>query len=176
MTRDHHFFYDTSLGRGTVVYGQEGIKRHLLPTTAKNIVEKALISYDSKFLNEGRLRTLLESYFSGREINKWEAYLDTSGYSLFKLKVFETVGRISYGEVRSYKEVACEIGIPNGARAVGMAMRENRHPLLIPCHRVIASNKKLGGWSGPPELKSRLLSIEGNLVNEGMRISNELSF
>lgn len=171
MKRYQHFFYDTPWGMGTVVCGQEGIKRHLLPLTTGNIVKKTLLSYDAKYRIESRLQEQLESYFSGREINEWKTSLDTSGYSNFKLKVYGAVAKIAHGEVRSYKEVARDIGIPNGARAVGMAMRENRHPLLIPCHRVVASNNKLGGWSGPLGLKNRLLVIEGHLIDKEMSFS-----
>ncbi len=166
----YHFFYKTPLGQGAIVYGKNGIKRHILPLTDEKTIEKVLSSYDSSLREKSRLRSMLESYFVGKVIGNWKISLDTSGHSSFKLKVYESIAEIPYGEVRSYKEVAKDVGIPSGARAVGMAMRENRHPLLLPCHRVIASNGRLGGWSGPLGLKERLLSIEGHFVDEEMRI------
>jgi len=98
--------------------------------------------------------------------------LDTSDLSSFKIRVYNAISKISYGDTRTYKEVAGDIGIRGGARAVGMAMRENRHPLLLPCHRVISSSGSLGGWSGPGGLKVQLLSIEGHVIDEEMRIEN----
>ncbi|HHX87058.1 MAG TPA: MGMT family protein, partial [Firmicutes bacterium] len=78
----------------------------------------------------------LNLYFQGEDI-RWVKYpLDRGGYSPFTLKVLETVRQIPYGETRSYREVAELCGSPRGARAVGQAVKSNRHPVLVPCHRV----------------------------------------
>lgn len=81
----------------------------------------------------------------------------------FQRKVYETILRIPKGQVRTYAEVARLIRRPKAARAVGQALKRNRWAPDIPCHRVISSSGKLGGYSGPGGLaaKRRLLRREG---------------
>lgn len=78
----------------------------------------------------------------------------------FQRKVWEETARIPYGEVCSYGELAQRIGHPKAYRAVGNAMHKNPLVLLIPCHRVIAANGKLGGYAGKEEIKITLLELE----------------
>ena len=81
----------------------------------------------------------------------------------FQRKVYEVVRRIPKGQVRTYAEVAGSIGKPKAARAVGQALKKNRWAPAIPCHRVIASDGRLGGYSagGGLRRKRRLLEREG---------------
>jgi methylated-DNA-[protein]-cysteine S-methyltransferase len=74
--------------------------------------------------------------------------------------VWEITRLIPYGETRSYAWVAEQIGQPRAVRAVGQALGKNPLPIIIPCHRVITSNGKLGGFGGGLEMKKRLLSLE----------------
>ena len=80
----------------------------------------------------------------------------------FQRKVYEATLKIPKGQVRTYAEVARAIGRANAARAVGQALKRNRWAPQIPCHRVIASDGTLGGYSGPGGLstKRRLLARE----------------
>ncbi|GAI87660.1 unnamed protein product, partial [marine sediment metagenome] len=73
---------------------------------------------------------------------------------------WEETRLIPYGETRSYAWVAKQVGKPKAARAVGQAMGSNPLPIIIPCHRVITSNGKLGGFGGGLEMKRQLLSLE----------------
>ena len=68
--------------------------------------------------------------------------------TIFQKKVWKEIIKIPRGEVRSYKEIAIAIGSPNSARAVANACSKNPNLLIIPCHRVILSNGKIGGYSG----------------------------
>jgi methylated-DNA-[protein]-cysteine S-methyltransferase len=81
----------------------------------------------------------------------------------FQRKVFEAVLRIPRGDVRTYKEIAAEIGKPNAWRAVGSALKRNPFPVRIPCHRVVRSDGSLGGYFGKAGVgeKRRLLLSEG---------------
>lgn len=83
--------------------------------------------------------------------------------TLFQRKVYEMLLKIPKGQVRTYAQVARMIGRPKAARAVGQACKRNRWAPKIPCHRVVASGDKLGGYSGPggPAAKRRLLRREG---------------
>ncbi len=78
----------------------------------------------------------------------------------FKEKVLEVVKNIKKGEVLTYKEVAKRAGSPKAWRAVGNILNKNKNP-KIPCHRVIRSDGKLGGYNRGVKLKAKLLKKEG---------------
>jgi len=86
---------------------------------------------------------------------------DLSGLTPFQRKVLEVVKTIPYGETKSYKWVAERVGNPKAAQAVGQALKKNPYPVIIPCHRVIRSDGKLGGYSKGTQKKRRLLKEEG---------------
>ncbi len=89
---------------------------------------------------------------------------DLSRGTKFRLRVWAELRRIPRGETRSYGEIADELGKRKAARAVGGACGANPIPVLIPCHRVVAANGSLGGFSGGLEWKRKLLAIEGVLL------------
>ena len=105
----------------------------------------------------GRLR----AYFSGYKAS-FPDELDLSGATPFQREVWEKTRLIHYGETRSYSWVAEQIGKPGAARAVGQALARNPLPIIIPCHRVIANDGKLGGFSGGVQMKRYLLSLEAS--------------
>jgi len=78
----------------------------------------------------------------------------------FQIKVWEETLRIPYGSTVSYKALAEKLGIPKGARAIGAALGKNPIPIIVPCHRVLRSDGKIGGFSAGIEVKKRLLSLE----------------
>ncbi|PXX98487.1 methylated-DNA--[protein]-cysteine S-methyltransferase [Halomonas sp. LBP4] len=82
------------------------------------------------------------------------------GGSEFQRQVWAALLRIPYGETRTYGDLARRLGREGAARAIGTASGANPLPLLIPCHRVVAADG-LGGYSGGPALKRRLLTLEG---------------
>lgn len=77
----------------------------------------------------------------------------------FQRRVWQTLRKLPPGQTETYGELAERAGFPRSARAVGTAMRKNPIPLLVPCHRVVASGG-LGGYGGNPELKRQLLALE----------------
>ena len=87
--------------------------------------------------------------------------LDLEDNTPFQVKVWQALRAIPYGRVRSYGWVARKIGKPRAARAVGAACGANPVPLLVPCHRVVAGDGSLGGFSGGLSNKRRLLKLEG---------------
>ena len=100
----------------------------------------------------------LEEYFKG--IRKtFDIPLKIEGTE-FKKKEWNALLKIPYGETRTYLDIAKEIGKPKACRAVGMANHYNKIMILIPCHRVIGSNKKLVGYAGGINAKQKLLQIE----------------
>jgi methylated-DNA-[protein]-cysteine S-methyltransferase len=100
----------------------------------------------------------LGSYFAGK-LKEFDLPLAPEG-TPFQLKVWRCLCEIPYGETISYGELACRIGNPNAARAVGLANGSNPIPIVIPCHRVIGSNGKLTGYGGGLPIKEKLLALE----------------
>jgi O-6-methylguanine DNA methyltransferase len=111
--------------------------------------------------DNGRNRNVLsqlKKYMNG-ELQRFDCKLDIRGTS-FQKKVWSVLGRIPYGQTRSYKEIAQAVGHPKAFRAVGNANGRNSIPLIIPCHRVIERNGGLGGFGHGMRIKRRLLEFE----------------
>ena len=81
----------------------------------------------------------------------------------FTKRVYKVVSRIPLGQVRSYKWVAEKAGHPTAFRAVGQILKNNPFPLIIPCHRVINADGRLGGYSRGVKAKQRLLGLEAEI-------------
>lgn len=101
--------------------------------------------------------------FRGGKTDLSDIALDWNGLTAFRRQVYEYVRTIPPGEIRTYGSVAEAIGKPGASRAVGGALGHNRFPIVVPCHRVVASNGKLGGFTSRfgAELKRRMLVAEG---------------
>ena len=86
----------------------------------------------------------------------------------FQLKVWKHLMKIPKGETRTYLDIAEALGRPNSYRAIANIISKNPYPLKIPCHRVIRSDGKLGGYSGPGDIKikKKLLKKEGFYANK----------
>lgn len=108
------------------------------------------------------LEMALDGFFHGDNSAIDSLALDATGWTQFTRQVYEACRRIPIGQTVSYQQLAATVGRPNASRAVGGAMSRNRLLLVIPCHRVIASNGKLTGFSAPGglETKQRLLDLE----------------
>lgn len=104
------------------------------------------------------LAAQLRSYFRG-ELRAFTIPLSPQG-TPFQVRVWEALARIPYGETRSYRQIAQELGNPQAVRAVGAANGANPLPIVVPCHRVIGSNGKLTGFGGGLPLKRYLLDLE----------------
>lgn len=101
----------------------------------------------------------LDAYFKGA-LKRFTLPLSLEG-SEFQLRVWKTLRTIPYGETISYGQLACRIGNPKAARAVGLANGSNPIPIIVPCHRVIGSDGSLTGYGGGLPIKRALLSLEG---------------
>jgi len=105
-----------------------------------------------------------EEYFDGRR-ERFDLRLDERGTTAFQRRIWEIVGGIGYGRLRSYKWVAEAYGGPEYAHAVGSALRTSPFPIVVPCHRVINDDLTLGGYTGGRRWKERLIGLEsGQLV------------
>jgi methylated-DNA-[protein]-cysteine S-methyltransferase len=125
-------------------------------------------------LNEGEVRAAereldrasaaLEAYFGGRR-SGFELPVDMCLVTPFVRRVLERLRRVGYGELTTYGALAR--AVESSPRAVGRAMASNPMPIVIPCHRVIASDGTLGGYSSGLERKRKLLALEGNAELSG---------
>jgi O-6-methylguanine DNA methyltransferase len=104
----------------------------------------------------------LEQYFAGKR-KQFDFPLDLRGTE-FQISCWRALVEIPYGETRSYADIARAVGKPNAFRAVGMANNRNPVAIVVPCHRVIASDGGLCGYGGGLDIKRKLLELEGALT------------
>lgn len=125
------------------------------------------------YINYNNIKAIQEeTKLISQTANEIKEYLDGNKKSFsipikiegtdFQKKVWQELLKISYGETRSYKDIAININNSKACRAVGTAIKNNPIPIIIPCHRVINSNKNLGGYAYGLEIKKILLKIEKN--------------
>jgi O-6-methylguanine DNA methyltransferase len=159
--------FKTPLGYMGAVASPKGLHMVILPRKNEEEIKGFLEGHYTVeiFRDEKGLVGLakkIRNYLSGKKI-VFKENLDVGGATPFEMKVWDTVYGIPYGETRSYDWVAKEVGSPKEVRAVGQALKRNRLPIIIPCHRVINKSGDLGGFSGGVELKRKLLKIEGRI-------------
>jgi methylated-DNA-[protein]-cysteine S-methyltransferase len=108
----------------------------------------------------------LRDYLLGKS-DHFEIDVDLSHITDFQRRVLQATAKVPRGQVSTYAEIARRIGQPKAVRAVGQALRRNPVPIVVPCHRVVASDGSLGGYGG--EMRSRrkleLLKLEGVLLS-----------
>jgi methylated-DNA-[protein]-cysteine S-methyltransferase len=104
----------------------------------------------------------LTEYFAGKR-REFGFPLDLRG-TPFQLSCWRALLKIPYGETRTYADIARAVGQPQAFRAVGMANNRNPIAIVVPCHRVIASDGTLCGYGGGLDLKRKLLELEGALT------------
>lgn len=110
------------------------------------------------------VREQVEQYFAG-ERREFDLPLDLRGTE-FRRRCWEQLVKIPYGETCTYADIARAVGSPNGFRAVGQANHYNPVAIIVPCHRVLAGGKYLGGYGGGLPVKKFLLQLEGSLFYE----------
>lgn len=102
----------------------------------------------------------LREYFSGTR-RDFALPIRFSGTE-FQVRVWQTLERVSFGKTVTYSELADLCGSKNAFRAVGNALGKNHIPIIIPCHRVLAAGKKMGGFTGGLHIKKKLLEVEAH--------------
>lgn len=137
---------------------------HIVMSCSESGAERAVLSRYPEAVRADlfpSLRAQLCQYLAGEPV-EFDAPLDLSGITPFGRRVLEACAAIPYGQTRTYLQLAHEVGRPQAPRAVGGALGRNPIPLIIPCHRVVASNGGLGGFSAEQgiALKRRLLELE----------------
>jgi methylated-DNA-[protein]-cysteine S-methyltransferase len=108
----------------------------------------------------------LRAYFAGRR-RHFDVRIDLRGVTPFQRRVLQAASEVPPGQVVSYGEIARRIGQPSCSRAVGQALGRNPIPIVIPCHRVVATGGRLGGYTGGLAIKKKLLRLEGTMAATG---------
>jgi methylated-DNA-[protein]-cysteine S-methyltransferase len=165
--------FETRLGSGAVIAGEEGVVEVFLPFSGESadaLTKRIRLLYPVA-VNESRVTReaagLLQSYFAGERVS-FDLPIDRGSFTPFQEEVYGALSRIPYGSVKSYGEIAAQIGRPKAARGVGSAMARNPLPVIIPCHRVVGSSGKLTGYSAEGGVSSKkwLLLMEGVSITE----------
>ena len=147
----------------------KGIQGIVLPKRSKRAVESDLRALSKEPWQQGESARLtaarhqLSDYLAGKR-STFDVPLDLSAGTSFQRQVWRTLQRVPYSKLRSYRWIAARVGGPQYARAVGNAVGANPLPIVIPCHRIVAHDASLGGFSGGLSMKRKLLSLEGTLT------------
>ncbi len=146
-----------------IIYGyitNAGLRQLLLYQQGK---PKPYILHERPNILLGKLlSTRLERYFSGIAEDFSDIPLDLAGATDFQKQIWNALRKVPFGKICTYAELAILAGFtPRHARAVGSAVRLNPIPIIIPCHRVLPSTRKLGNFSAGTEWKKFLLTTEG---------------
>lgn len=139
-----------------LVGDDDGITNLFFDNGTKEIEISKDWKHSEKYFIEAKQQ--IKEYFSGKR-KKFQLKLNPKGTE-FQKKVWEELTKIPYGELRTYKDIAIAVGNSKASRAIGMANNRNPIPLIIPCHRVVGSNKKLVGYAYGLEMKTCLLNLE----------------
>ncbi len=157
-----HAVVSTAWGWLGLLRTDRGLRKLTLPRPSQEDALR-LLSPGNSPLNAdafGDLPRRLQAYFLG-QLASFSDELDIAGTTPFQQAVWQALRTVSYGQVRTYGWLAAHVGRPRAARAVGQAVGANPLPIVIPCHRIMASGGGLGGWSGGDiGEKVRLLDME----------------
>ena len=146
------YIYNTEIGKFQIIE-ESGVIIGLNFNTDTNIREQ-----ESKLIRTTYLQ--IKEYLQEKR-KEFDIPIKMYGTE-FQKKVWKELQKIPYGETRSYKQIAENIGNSKACRAVGMANHNNPIAIIIPCHRVIGTNDKLVGYAGGIDIKQKLLNLEKN--------------
>lgn len=157
---------ETAMGWVGLAAGDGKLLRSTLPARTRSEALEAVSrglpeACDSDEIAFGDLPSRLRRYFLGERVSFADVELNLEGYGRFHSTVLLAALKIPHGTTVTYGWLARTAGSDNAARAAGTAMARNRFPVVVPCHRVVASGGKLGGFSGGVHWKIALLRLEG---------------
>ncbi len=166
---ERYCLFETAFGTCGVAWTERGLTRVQLPERDRAATERRLQKRTQATAPSeppatiARLIADLQHYMSGAAIAFDETVVDWSGVDEFQRAVYDAGRKVGWGETVTYGELARRAGFDGEAQAVGQAMSRNPVPVVMPCHRVLASGGKLGGFSayGGTLTKERLLILEG---------------
>jgi methylated-DNA-[protein]-cysteine S-methyltransferase len=165
---EHYLLLETPFGTCGIAWGERGLTRLQLPEATPAATERHLAASGRQRWSgplpapiENAVRKL-EAYFSGEPTSFDDIAIDFGDRPQIQLDLYAAARKIPWGETVTYGDLARMLDMPGGARAVGQAMGRNPVPVIMPCHRVLASGNALRGFSAPGGIatKQRLLELE----------------
>lgn len=166
--------FETPIGPCGLAWGERGLIGVSLPDATAEATRARLLRRFPEAVGSdpppGVLdaRDLILDLLAGEPADLTPIVLDLDRVGDFERRLYLVLRTVPPGQTVSYGELAARLGEPNGAQAVGQAMGKNPWPIAVPCHRVVGSNGKLGGFSAPggTRTKLKILEIEGALKPE----------
>ena len=155
---NHRSFYESPVGRLTLVGSDAGLRAILWPVERDGRVRLPADVDDGDHPVLARTTAQLDEYFAGRR-RVFDLPLDLHG-TAFQVKVWRALGEIAHGATTTYGELAAPLGGSHLARAVGAAVGRNPVSIVVPCHRVIGADGSLTGFAGGLDAKRALLALE----------------
>jgi methylated-DNA-[protein]-cysteine S-methyltransferase len=162
MGDSYYAVFATAAGWCGVAGSAAGLRRIVLPQPDRRDAELRILADGEAVLAPERFTDFIgrfQAYFDGLAVD-FPDRLDLSRATGFQRRVWRAARLIPRGQTRSYAWLAWHIGRPGAARAVGQALGRNPLPVVVPCHRVLAADGALGGFSGGLEMKRFLLGLE----------------
>lgn len=161
-----HAVFDTALGVCGIAWTDAGISRVVLPEPTAELTRARLPGVPAtpppaiQAVIDGVIRLL-----AGEPERFDDLPLDPAGVPEFNRRVYEVTRAIRPGTTVCYGDIAARLGRPGASRAVGRALGDNPYPIVVPCHRVLAADGSMHGFSAPGGVatKRRMLQIEGAL-------------
>lgn len=191
--RPGHTIVETALGPIGIAWSRSGLTRLQLPGRDTADTERRLTAVQNGFARpelsrEARIApdripaalagigSLLRRYGAGEPVDFGAVPVDLVHVVEFRLAIYRAARALGYGETATYGELAARAGHAGAARETGQAMGSNPVPLVVPCHRVLAAGRAIGGFSAPggAATKLRLLALEG--VRLGPPATGQASF
>lgn len=162
---------DSPLGKLWLAIGPKGVLGiHYGAEPSLPELGRIVLAYGPGILPDARradaLARELDQYFAGKR-KRFDVAVDLSPLTTFQRRILAATAAVDFGDVSTYAKVAARAGSPKGSRAAGQALGSNPIPIVVPCHRVLASDGSLGGYSGGLDNKRRLLQFERGDVPEG---------
>ena len=160
--------FDTAIGRCAIAWGARGITRCALPAASEEALRRHIAGGRAQAEQPAppaiaAAITRIVALLAGARDDLRDLVLDLDDIPEFHRRVFATARAIAPGNTVTYGELARRLGTPGAARAVGQALGANPFPIIVPCHRIVAANGRLGGFSAPGGARTqlRMLQIEG---------------
>lgn len=162
---------DSPLGPLWVAVGPHGVLAiHYGAEPSRPELARIVRSYGPGLLPDARradaLARQLDQYFAGKR-RTFDVPVDLSPLTDFQRRILRATADVDFGSVSTYARVAATAGSQKGSRAAGQALGANPIPIVVPCHRILASDGSLGGYAGGLEAKRRLLQLERGEVPAG---------
>ena len=162
---------DSPLGPLWVAVGPKGVLAiHYGADPDPHEVSRIVRTYGPGLLPDARradtVARELDQYFAGKR-RSFDVAVDLSPLTDFQRRILRATARVDFGAVSTYARVAAQAGSAKGSRAAGQALGANPIPIVVPCHRILASDGTLGGYAGGLDAKRRLLQLERGEIPSG---------